>query len=244
MSRADGNLVDTSNVYGDGASAELLGRWFANRPTDVTERVVLATKGRFGTGPDAYDNGSSHRNLDRALSASLRRLGRDNVDLYQLHGRDPLTPIEETLTFLDDAVHAGKVNYIGLSNVIGWQLQLALSTAKGLGFQVPVTLQPQYSQYPARSSTRSYQLPFTTTSACCPGRRWPAGSSAANTAEVIRPGTTPARARATRCSTVSSPASLPRSRTGPRSTPSGRSRPSTTSPQPRLPTAGSRTVVY
>ncbi|WP_311293019.1 aldo/keto reductase [Microbacterium sp. PRC9] len=79
------------------------------------------------------------------MNASLRRLGHDNVDLYQLHGWDPLTPIEETLTFLDDAVHAGKTHHIGLSNFTGWQMQLASSTAKALGLQVPVTLQPQYS---------------------------------------------------------------------------------------------------
>jgi aryl-alcohol dehydrogenase-like predicted oxidoreductase len=142
---ADGNLVDTANVYGGGASEELIGRWFASRPAEVTDRVVLATKARFGTGPDANENGSSRRNLDRALSASLRRLGRDKVDLYQLHGWDPLTPIEETLSFLDDAVHAGKINYIGLSNFTGWQMQLTLCTAQALGLQVPVTLQPQYS---------------------------------------------------------------------------------------------------
>lgn len=141
----NGNLVDTANVYGAGASEELLGRWFASRPADVTERVVLATKARFGTGPDTNDNGSSRRNLDRALAATLKRLGRDNVDLYQLHGWDPLTPIEETLAFLDDSVRAGKVHYIGLSNFTGWQLQLALSTARAMGLHVPVTLQEQYS---------------------------------------------------------------------------------------------------
>jgi aryl-alcohol dehydrogenase-like predicted oxidoreductase len=141
----DGNLVDTSNVYGGGQSEEILGRWFADRPEDITSRVVLATKGRYGTGPDTNENGSSRRNLDRALSASLKRLGREKVDLYQLHGWDPLTPIEETLQFLDDAVHAGKVNYIGLSNFTGWQMQLAIDTAKAMGVTVPVTLQQQYS---------------------------------------------------------------------------------------------------
>lgn len=113
---ADGNLVDTANVYGAGASEELLGRWFADRPGDLTDRVVLATKARFGTGPDVNENGSSRRNLTRALDASLRRLGGDTVDLYQLHGWDALTPIEVTLSFLNDAVHAGKINHIGLSN--------------------------------------------------------------------------------------------------------------------------------
>jgi aryl-alcohol dehydrogenase-like predicted oxidoreductase len=104
---ANGNLVDTSNVYGGGACEAMIGRWFATRPADVTERVVLATKARFGSGPDANEVGSSRRNLDRALSASLDRLGRDKVDLYQLHGWDPLNPIEETLSFLDDPVHRG-----------------------------------------------------------------------------------------------------------------------------------------
>lgn len=142
---SDGNLVDTANVYGAGASEELLGRWFTSRPTDVTDRVVLATKARFGTGPDVNEVGLSRRNLDRALTASLRRLGRGSIDLYQLHGWDALTPIEETLRFLDDAVRAGKIHHYGLSNFTGWQLQLAVSTARQLGLQPPVTLQPQYS---------------------------------------------------------------------------------------------------
>ena len=142
---AGGNLVDTANVYGAGASEELLGRWFASRPADVTDRVVLASKARFGTGPDVNENGTGRRNLDRALTASLRRLGRESIDLYQMHGWDPLTPIEETLGFLDDAVRAGKIHYVGLSNFTGWQLQLALSTAEAMGAPVPVTLQQQYS---------------------------------------------------------------------------------------------------
>ncbi|KQS54777.1 dehydratase [Geodermatophilus sp. Leaf369] len=142
---AEGNLVDTANVYGAGASEELLGRWFASRPAEVTDRVVLATKARFGTGPDTNEAGTSRRNLTRALDASLRRLGRDTVDLYQLHGWDPLTPIEVTLRALHDAVRAGKVLHIGLSNFTGWQVQLAVSTARASGLAVPVTLQPQYS---------------------------------------------------------------------------------------------------
>lgn len=142
---ANGNLIDTANVYGGGLSEEVIGRWFASRGADVGDRVVLATKGRFATGPDVNEVGLSRRNLDRALDASLRRLGRDNIDLYQLHGWDALTPIEETLRFLDDAVRAGKITYIGLSNFTGWQMQLTLSTAKAMGLNVPVTLQPQYS---------------------------------------------------------------------------------------------------
>ena len=140
-----GNLIDTANVYGGGESESLIGRWFAKRPADVTGRVVLASKARFGTGPDVNEAGLSRRNLERALTASLRRLGLEKIDLYQLHGWDPLTPIEETLRVLDDAVRAGKISYIGLSNFTGWQMQLALSTAAALGLNSPVTLQPQYS---------------------------------------------------------------------------------------------------
>lgn len=143
---AGGNLVDTSDVYNGGLSEQIIGRWLASRPTEVTERVVLASKGRFGpSDPDVNGLGLSRRSLARALDGSLRRLGRETIDLYQLHGWDPQTPIEETLGFLADAVSAGKVNYVGLSNVTGWQLQLAVSTARAMGAPVPVTLQQQYS---------------------------------------------------------------------------------------------------
>ena len=80
-----------------------------------------------------------------ALEASLRRLQTDWIDLYQVHAHDPLTPIEETLRFLDDAVRAGKINYVGLSNFTGWQLQQAVEYAERLGLSAPVTLQPQYN---------------------------------------------------------------------------------------------------
>jgi aryl-alcohol dehydrogenase-like predicted oxidoreductase len=142
---ASGNILDTSDRYGDGASETTLGKWFANRPRDVTDRVILATKGRFTTGPDMNDAGLSRRHLDRTLNASLRRLGRDNVDLYQLHGWDPLTPIEETLGFIGDAIRQGKIHYYGLSNFTGWQVQLTVSTAQAMGVPIPVTIQSQYS---------------------------------------------------------------------------------------------------
>lgn len=142
---AGGNILDTADVYGAGASESTLGRWFADRPADVTDRIILATKGRFGVGPDANDAGSSRRHLDRTLSASLKRLGRNTIDLYQLHAWDPLTAIEETLAFLDDAIRAGKIHYYGLSNFTGWQLQLTVSTAKAMGIRPPVSIQSQYS---------------------------------------------------------------------------------------------------
>jgi aryl-alcohol dehydrogenase-like predicted oxidoreductase len=141
---AGGNLVDTADVYGHGRSEEIVGRWLADRP-EAREQVVLATKGRFLMGSGPNDLGSSRRHLATALDASLRRLGVDHVDLYQVHAWDPVTPIEETLSFLDDAVRTGKTRYVGLSNFTGWQVQRAVSTAEHHGWAKPVTLQPQYN---------------------------------------------------------------------------------------------------
>ncbi|MFI8996848.1 aldo/keto reductase [Streptomyces sp. NPDC053542] len=142
---AGGTLVDTADVYTAGASEEIIGRWLAARPADVTDRVVLATKGRFPMAEEPNGAGLSRRHLHRALDASLRRLGVETVDLYQVHAWDPLTPIEETLRFLDDAVRQGKIHYIGLSNFTGWQIQKTVDVADFRGLARPVTLQPQYS---------------------------------------------------------------------------------------------------
>src|SRR6266581_4703205 len=139
-----GTLVDTADVYGDSRSEEIIGNWLASRP-GARGRVVLATKGRFPTDETPNGHGLSRSHLAGALNASLRRLGVETIDLYQLHAGDPLTPIEETLRFLDDAVRAGKINYVGLSNFTGWQLQKAVDVADARGLSRPVTLQPQYN---------------------------------------------------------------------------------------------------
>ncbi len=140
-----GTLIDTADVYTAGASEEIIGRWLDDRPSEVTDRVVLATKARFPMGADRNDAGLSRRHLSRALDASLQRLRVDSVDLYQVHAWDPATPIEETLGFFDDAVRAGKVRYAGLSNYTGWQLQRAVDVAEHRHLPRPVTLQPQYN---------------------------------------------------------------------------------------------------
>ncbi len=142
---AGGTLVDTADVYSAGTSEEIIGRWLSARPRDVTDRIVVATKGRFATEPGPNGNGLSARHLTRALDASLRRLGVDVVDLYQVHAFDPHTPMEETLRTLDGFARAGKIRYYGLSNFTGWQLTKAVLTARALGLREPVTLQPQYS---------------------------------------------------------------------------------------------------
>ncbi len=138
-----GTLIDTADVYTGGTSEEIIGRWLAG--SAKRDQVVLATKGRFPMGDGPNDVGLSRRHLTRALDESLRRLGVDGVDLYQCHAFDPLTPIEETLAFYDDAIRAGKVHYAGLSNFTGWQLQRAVDVAEHRHLPKPVTLQPQYN---------------------------------------------------------------------------------------------------
>ncbi|HEV7624425.1 MAG TPA: aldo/keto reductase [Amnibacterium sp.] len=141
---AGGNFLDTADVYSKGISEQVIGRWLASHPTDA-EQLVIATKGRFPMGPGANDYGASRRHLRDALDSSLARLGVDHVDLYQIHAFDALTPLEETLRFLDDAVSAGKIGAYGFSNFTGWQLTKAAWIAKVHGWAPPVTLQPQYS---------------------------------------------------------------------------------------------------
>ncbi|HYO18070.1 MAG TPA: aldo/keto reductase, partial [Dermatophilaceae bacterium] len=141
---AGGNFVDTADVYGRGDSEEIIGRWLAAHPTQA-EQVVIATKGRFAMGDGPNDLGTSRRHLRCALDASLRRLGVEQIDLYQMHAWDGVTPLEESLRFLDDAVRNGKIAYYGFSNFLGWQLTKAVHVARANGFTPPVTLQPQYS---------------------------------------------------------------------------------------------------
>ena len=141
---AGGNFIDTADVYSRGGSEEIVGEWFAQRP-GVRAEVVVATKGRFPMAATPNGAGLSRRHLSDALDASLRRLGVETIDLYQLHAWDPLTPIEEYLRFVDDAVRAGKVHYFGLSNFTGWQLTAVVERARAHGWTAPVSLQPQYN---------------------------------------------------------------------------------------------------
>jgi len=142
---AGGLVIDVADVYVAGASERIVGRWLADR--GLRDEVVLATKARFPVGDEAGPNaqGLSRTHLTRAIDASLERLGVEHVDLYQVHAWDPLTPVEEWLTALDDLVRAGKVGHIGVSNLTGWQLQRAALTARHLGLAPIVSLQPQYN---------------------------------------------------------------------------------------------------
>jgi aryl-alcohol dehydrogenase-like predicted oxidoreductase len=138
---AGANFIDTANVYTGGQSEEVVGRAIA----DKRDRVVLATKGRLPVGRGPNDSGLSRGHLTRALDDSLRRLGTDHVDLYQVHAWDPDTPIEETMATLDGFVRSGKVRYIGCSNFTGSQIveaQWAAQRQNGTPF---TSLQPRYS---------------------------------------------------------------------------------------------------
>ena len=139
-----GTFIDTADVYSAGESEQIVGRWLASH-REQAKQAVLATKGRFPMGDGPNDLGLSRRHLRTALDASLTRLGVDHIDLYQMHAWDALTPIDETLSFLDDAVTAGKIGYYGFSNYLGWQLTKAVHRAAALNLAPPVTLQPQYS---------------------------------------------------------------------------------------------------
>jgi len=139
-----GTFVDTADVYSAGVSETIIGHWLAEHPTEA-QQVVLATKGRFPMGDGPNDVGLSRRHLRKALDDSLTRLGVDHIDLYQMHAWDALTPIDETLRFLDDAVASGKIGYYGFSNYLGWQLTKAVHRAAAQHLAAPVSLQPQYS---------------------------------------------------------------------------------------------------
>ena len=136
------NFIDTANVYSFGESETLLGKALEGRPRD---RVVLATKvrGRMDGDPNAV--GLSRYHIMNSVEASLKRLGTDHIDLYQIHGFDPVTPLEETLRALDDLVRQGKIRYIGASNLAAWQLMKALGISERLGLARFESLQAYYT---------------------------------------------------------------------------------------------------
>jgi aryl-alcohol dehydrogenase-like predicted oxidoreductase len=135
------NLIDTANIYSRGLSEEILGEALRGR----RDRVLVATKARFAMGEGPNDAGLSRHHLIAECEASLRRLGTDRIDLYQMHEWDGLTPLEETLAALDDLVSSGKVRYIGASNYSGWHLMKALGISERCGCVRFVSQQIHYS---------------------------------------------------------------------------------------------------
>ncbi|MBN9493383.1 aldo/keto reductase [bacterium] len=147
---ADGGItfLDTADVYPlggtpetTGRTEEIVGRWLKGR----RDRFVLATKCFGRTGPARWDQGNSRKHILDAVDASLRRLQTDYIDLYQLHGPDPSTPIDETLKALDDLVRWGKVRYVGCSNFLAYQLARAIGRSEALGIVCFESVQPRYN---------------------------------------------------------------------------------------------------
>ncbi len=143
------NLIDTADVYSDGAAEEIVGRALNGR----RDEVLVATKARFPMGDRPNDAGLSRHHLIAACEASLRRLGTDHIDLYQVHEWDGQTPLEETLAALEHLLQSGKVRYVGCSNFAGWQVMKALGTAERQGLprfvshQVYLSLQERSAEY-------------------------------------------------------------------------------------------------
>jgi aryl-alcohol dehydrogenase-like predicted oxidoreductase len=135
------NMFDSADVYSDGLAEEILGKAIKGR----RDNVIISTKATFPTGPGPNDVGSSRHHLIRAVDASLRRLGTDYIDLFQLHGFDAIAPVEETLGTLADLVRAGKLRYVGCSNFSGWHLMKSLAVAERYGFPRYVANQTYYS---------------------------------------------------------------------------------------------------
>jgi len=142
------DFLDTSDAYplgGDlstrGVTEEIVGRWLHGR----RDRFIVATKCFAPTGPAPFDGGNSRKHILAAVEASLRRLRTDYIDLYQLHGYDPATPIDETLGALDDLVHSGKVRYVGCSNFLTYQLVRAVGRTETLGLARLDCVQPRYN---------------------------------------------------------------------------------------------------
>jgi len=144
------DFIDTADVYPLGGTVEtvgrteeIIGRWMRERAS--RNSIVLATKCAGATGPGPNDLGLSRYHIHRAVDASLRRLGTDVIDLYQVHGFDPRTPIEETMRALDDLVRWGKVRYVGCSNYPAWRLGQALAASDRIGVTRYDSLQPRYN---------------------------------------------------------------------------------------------------
>jgi aryl-alcohol dehydrogenase-like predicted oxidoreductase len=135
------NMFDSADIYSKGAAEEILGQAIKGR----RHQVLVSTKATFRVGPGPNDVGSSRIHLTESIEGQLKRLGTDYIDLFQLHGYDAMTPVEEVLSTLDHFVRAGKIRYIGCSNFSGWHLMKALATSDRYGWPRYVAHQAYYS---------------------------------------------------------------------------------------------------
>ncbi len=138
------NFIDTADVYSEGLSEEITGHAMKNSGRARTD-IVLATKVYGSVGPGRNDIGTSRGHIMDGVKASLKRLGTDYIDLYQIHGTDPVTPLEETVRAMEDLVRQGHIRYWGVSNWQAWRIAKARGIADARGFDKPVTLQAYYT---------------------------------------------------------------------------------------------------
>ncbi len=139
---AGGTFIDTADMYSGGDSEKILGKAIADLPR---RELIIATKCWFPVGDGPNDRGLSHKHILDACDASLERMGTDYIDLYQIHGPDPYTPVEETLQALSDLVRSGKVRYVGCSNLYGWQIVKMNSLAEQSGAPKLISAQHLYN---------------------------------------------------------------------------------------------------
>ncbi len=137
------NFFDTADVYSLGVSEEITGKWV--REFAVRDEAVVATKVKMRMGPGPNRGGLSRKHIVQSCEASLKRLGVERIDLYQIHRADPATPVEETLAALDHLVHQGKVLYLGASSMYAWQLMKMLSVSERRGWARFVSMQNHYN---------------------------------------------------------------------------------------------------
>lgn len=139
------NFFDTADAYGGGRSEEMIGRWLKTKPASVRNELLISSKVFYPVGDGPNDRGLSRRHVKRQVEASLRRLGVERLDMYLIHEPDPDTPLEETLSALDDLVHQGKIHYVGASNIEAWRLTRGLWISDKQGFTRFEWVQNNYS---------------------------------------------------------------------------------------------------
>ena len=144
VTEAGVNFIDTANIYSEGLSEIMIGKSLKNLSINRDD-LVLATKVRGSMGNSENDRGLSKKHIIQQVEGSLKRLGTDYIDLYQIHTADPLTPIEETIRTLDDLVRAGKIRYFGASNIAAWQLMKGLAYSQYNQLDRFASLQANYS---------------------------------------------------------------------------------------------------
>jgi aryl-alcohol dehydrogenase-like predicted oxidoreductase len=182
------NFIDTANIYHQGRTEEIIGE--ALRKAGVQrDSYILATKVRGRMSADPNGVGLTRHHILNEIDNSLRRLGHDHVDLYQIHGFDPATPFDETLRALDDVVRSGKVRHIGLCNLAAWQIMKCLAISEMSGWAASNRYSRTTPWRAATSRERSFPLRKIRGWQYCPGARWPADSFPASslaTAKALR----------------------------------------------------------